>query len=189
MSAVMTLSPVTRKILALGLAAILMAVVWLFAIAPIAAYGAARSESLALQRERLARLAALGETASAWDERARDAQALVRDAVLPGETAGEASAALQSRLFALVQETGGEALSVRVLDAGDGSDDALVLARVSALMDDAGLIQALERLETETPALIVTLAEIELSRLRNAQDRPLQVELELAGLRQLEDAP
>jgi general secretion pathway protein M len=187
------------QLLALGLTALVLALVWLGAVRPLTEWYSEQADALALQQAvalRLTRLAAtlpaLREEAAATLTATPAAASLVE--LLEGETDGIAAANLQARLQDLAATTGTSFTSVEMLPVeGPGqplpgkpvNTDRAVRLRVMLDAPWPKLMALLDRIKVGPPLMLIDDLRLESSRhLLGTADSPLQAGLTVTGFRQ-----
>lgn len=176
----LTLSPFTRKFLALALLVGVVAVLWLAVAKPIEekfkSYeeGIAHSENL-LSRYR--RASGEREQLQVQLERAREVDQS-RGGFLRGENAELVAAALQADVKAVIAKNGGQLRSIQVLADTEETKFRKVAIRVSMSGSTEALRDILYDLETANPYLFIENLDV---RARPSRRGELQVRYDVYG--------
>lgn len=171
---------------ALGLLVVALLILFKLTVAPLWQRYQALTPAIAEQREQLQRyqrLAAEAPQLQARLQALRD-NAPFSDYLLSGASSALAAAELQQRLQNLAQEQNGRVLSTRVIRQQQSGDFEQVVINARLQIDLAGLQGLLQGLETQTPYLYVRNLNIyrQMSR-RSVSDNPLEVQMDIQGLR------
>ena len=181
-------SPFLSRLAAIGILAIVMALVWFGAVAPVLgafADQAAERERQVDLKHRYVRAAA--DIESLRRERDRLAKAKTeREDLLTAPSAAAAAAAMQGDVKRAVEAAGGELRRVTVAPPESGEAAERILLRVLATAELEGLGAMLTALEIEDPRYRVGDLRVEPDRSRRGkqQDR-LTIRFELYGFRPL----
>jgi hypothetical protein len=164
-----------RKLIAIGLLVLAVALVWLLVIAPIAAgFGerAERRQRLQLEYQHNTRSIAAIPRLRRQAEGQRDALSRF---VLTAPTTTAGSQLLRERIERAVNETGGEFLAGEDADAPAG----WIAVRASARLTLDQLTRALARLQDEPPWLVIDAMDVSADQaLVNGGLNPMEVSLE-----------
>ncbi|MGQ9367937.1 type II secretion system protein GspM [Azospirillum sp. ST 5-10] len=168
----MTLSPVVRRTLALGLLGLLLATGWRLAGAPLVDAALAEAETARDLRDRADRYRRLIAERPALEQRLAALQRRQRaePTFLPQDTPAVAGAELQQWLRNAAQAHGTALTSLQILDpvAQDGMTRIAVRLRLEGRLD--GIVALLHAVETARPLLFVEGAEV--SQPRGAATAP-----------------
>ncbi|HSA80701.1 MAG TPA: type II secretion system protein GspM [Geminicoccaceae bacterium] len=183
------ISPLVSRFAALSLLAAVILAVQLFIVSPLLSRNQAADDAITEAAEmltRLERVAAmrgqLEAQLSALSRRQSGQSYYLRE-----RTDALAGASLQRRVKATIDSNGGQIRSIQVLPGQERSGLQRVGVRVQLMADIDALYRILHRLEVEPPLLFIESISVgsrvdpRRSRQRNADDRPLIVNLEVAG--------
>ncbi|MBN9509908.1 MAG: hypothetical protein J0I21_12450 [Alphaproteobacteria bacterium] len=144
------------RLLALGMTCLLLAAIWLAAVAPLAGWYDDRADALAVQRERTRHMEALAALLPALR---RQAAAVPPDAehvaLLEGDSDPVAGARLQERMQAIAAATGLTPSSIEMLPAAQVGAYRRIGLRLSVAADWAVLIRLLQGIQQATPRMLV----------------------------------
>jgi len=142
------------RLLALGILALLLAALWLGAIAPLLEWHAAREEELRQRSALAARMSAVAESLPRLRrDAAADSGAL--PALLEGASDSIAGAALQSQVQDMAGQAGVTLGSAELLPVEAAGRYRRVALRLSANGSWTALVMLLQAMETATPRMLV----------------------------------
>jgi general secretion pathway protein M len=170
-----SLSPPTRRILALAILVAVVALPYWLAVRPVLDRFAAVDATIAEQNEMLVRYGGVSERLDALESRLT---ALKRDGgraddYLAGDSEAIVAAELQNRLKTLIANSGGKLASTQVLPSTEEAGFRQVTVRVRLNAGIEGLRRILYQLETDRPLLFIDNLDIS-----SRQDRPRAGETE-----------
>jgi general secretion pathway protein M len=145
------------QFLALGLTAVMLAVVWVGVVNPVLGWYGSRSALLA-QRRSLA--AHMQELAASVPDLRREAEAAVaagpvRTALLAGDSDAVAGATLQERVQQMATDAGASLTSAETLPVESASGYRRIGVRVALTASWPVLVQLLRSIEAATPRMLV----------------------------------
>lgn len=169
------LSPPTRRVLAIGILILVIALPYWLMVRPILDEFARIDSEIAEQHERLGRLTSIAARLATLESQ-RDALARGgnrAEGYLTGSSEAIVAADLQNRLKTLISNAGGKLASTQVLPATDEAGFRQVSVRVRLNTSINGLSTLLYELETGEPLLFIDNLDVS-----TRQDRPRTGETE-----------
>jgi general secretion pathway protein M len=169
------LSPPTRRVLAIGILILVIALPYWLMVRPILDEFARIDSEIAEQQERLGRLTSIAERLATLESQ-RDALARGgnrAEGYLTGGSEAIVAADLQNRLKTLIANAGGKLASTQVLPATEEAGFRQVSVRVRLNTSINGLSTLLYELETGEPLLFIDNLDVS-----TRQDRPRAGETE-----------
>ena len=174
------------KILALGLALLVLAVAWAAAVRPLIGLHAERTEALAIQETLAYRMAGLVQTLPALRQQAAVAvdNGPPANAILQGTTDAVAGAALQQLVQDMAMQAGVSLASTEALAAEQVHAYRLIGVRIALTAPWPVLVQLLQAIERAKPTMIVDDLQLHGPRLQIDQDdSPLDASMTVLAFR------
>nr|WP_280855587.1 type II secretion system protein GspM [Pararoseomonas indoligenes] len=177
------------RVLALGITVLLLAAVWLGAVAPLLDWHAARSERLAQRTALAARMAAVAETLPRLRQEAV-AVGGAPPALLEGTSDSLAGAALQSQVQEMASRAGITLGSAELLPAEAAGRYRRLSLRLSVNGSWPALIALLQALEEGTPRMLVDELQVrDAPSIAPGAGRPVAASLTVIAFRAGGEAP
>jgi hypothetical protein len=147
----------TGRLLALGLTALALAVLWLGIVMPLIDWHSDRAEALAHQEVLTQRMEALAAALPSLQEQAKAVEAggAGEAALLDGDNDSMASASLQERLQGMFMQAGVQLNSVETLPGDDAGAYRRIGLRISFNASWPVLMTVLKEMHVATPSLLV----------------------------------
>lgn len=176
----LTMSPFTRKFLALALLVGVLIIIWLAIARPIERRFETYAETIAHSERLLERYRRVGGAREALEVelgQARESD-LSRGGFLSGQSAELVAAKLQSTVKEAIENSGGQLRSIQVLNEAEEGNFRKIAIRVTMLARTLPLRNTLHELESSNPYLFVENVSV---RARPSQSRDLQIRFDVYG--------
>lgn len=183
------LTPLLRRILAVGMLFALLAALWTLVVVPIGARFESYEQSIARSEALLARYLRIGaarDELRAELERVREKQESM-SGFLKGPSVELVAAELQNKVKGLIEASGGELNSIQTLPESMEHGFRKVEIRAIMTIDTPALRQVLHALETANPYLFLDNVDIRAQRKRAESASGLQVRYDVYGYMQVEE--
>ncbi len=176
--------------LALAIAAMLLALVWLAAISPLLEWYGQREETLTQTRLLASRMAAVAETAPALQRLTAPGSGDPAASLITGATEAVAGAALQQRLQELSEHAGVRMSSAEVLTSEPGGAYRRIRVHVAVTGVWSRLVGLVSDVDHATPRMMLSELQVGLSRsIATDPVKPLDASFTVVALYAGRDAP
>ena len=192
MSAVVAVLPGGRRGqgLALGIAALLLGLVWLAAVSPLLGWYAAEQDLLGQREALAARMASAAATLPALQRRAAEGTGDPAASLVQGATDAIAGAVLQQRLQEMSDHAGVRMTSAEVLASEPSGAYRLIRVHVAVSGAWARLVGLLSAMDHATPRMAVGEMQVGQSRLLGTDPvKPLDASFTVVALYAGRDVP
>lgn len=162
------------RALALALLAVLAALAWFVAVAPLLEWHARRAEALAHKQALLPRLDALAASLPEWRRAQAEAasRAGTRPSLLEGGTDAVAAAALQGKVQALASQAGARVTSMEILATEPRGPYRRIAVRVAVEGHLPDMLPLMQALGDAAPRLLVDAVQLNGPNVQAMTDTP-----------------